>query len=310
MDSHLYTALGACFGARARAFLLALALVIFCASPCVREAAAAGNYQRIASLAPGITETVFALGLGDRLVGVTQYCDWPPEARNIDKVGGFREINLEAIIRAKPDLVLLPDDMAHYKVLIEEVGIPVMLIDNRTLPGYLRDVEELGRLLGSSANAEKLVSGFRRVMAQNRPGESAPRILFALMNGDECARPIAEITVLGAGGFYDDLLEAAGGQNAYAGKVPYPRLSGEAIFALEPDIVAIAAMECPNPDLTLANWRKLPGLAAKKTEFLVLQDKGDTIPGPRSLQTLEKLANAVKDLSASTTGEERIDAGN
>lgn len=274
------------------------------------HAEAAKKYQRIVSLAPGITETVFALGLGQNLTGVTQFCDWPPEVRNIQKVGGFREINLEAIIRAKPDLVLLPDDMAHYKVLMEDVGLEVMLMDNRTLPGYLRDVKKLGRLLGRKEEAEKLAEGFRRPMAEKNYSVSRPKILFALMNGDECGRPIAEITVQGADGFYNDLIAAAGGINAYAGKVPFPRLSGEAIFALKPDIVAIAAMDCPDPGLALENWRKLPGLAANKTAFLVLDDKGDTIPGPRSLRTLEKMAKIVRDAANFKAGEGRIGASN
>lgn len=259
----------------------------------------AGNYQRIVSLSPGITETLYALDLGDKIVGVTQYCDWPPEARDLPKVAGFREINLEAVIRAQPDVALLPDDMAHFRASLEEVGVPVILVDNRTLAGYTRDVAKLGRLMGKTQEAEKLVREFQNAATKNSDAGFKPKILFALLNGDECERPVAEITVLGAEGFYEDLLVAAGGKNAYEGKVPYPRLSGEAIFAMRPDIVALAAMECPNPEVTLAHWRKLPGFAGAQTRFLLLTDKGDTIPGPRSPRTLEKLAEAVRaDIAA------------
>lgn len=253
--------------------------------------------MRIASLAPGITETLYALGLGSRVVGDTSFCSWPPEAADKPKVAGFRDINIEALIRTMPDLAILPDDMAHYKKQIEQVGIPVMLFDNRTLAGFLEDVLKLGKICGKEEDAEELHDAFSGAMAvkHSRTDNAEPAILFALMNPDECMRPVTELTILGNEGFYNELVEAAGGKNAYTGRVPYPRLSAESLISLKPDILAVSAPECPAPEQLMANWRKVPGIGKTAENLLLLDDPGDTIPGPRSLKTLEKLSTAVKN---------------
>lgn len=250
---------------------------------------------RIVSLAPSITESLYALGLGDRIAGVTSFCTWPLQARDKPIVGGFRDINLEAIARADADLAVLPDDMNHYGKPLENLGLTVMTFESRSLPGFLRDLHRLGATCGVPEKAAELISGFRNEL-NNPINESSkkPTVLFALMNPDECARPITELTILGADGFYNELIHAAGGRNVYESEIPYPRLAREAIMALNPDVIVAAIPDCPDRDRAEKNWRNFAQVGAITNDrLLLLGDSGDTIPGPRSLATLRKLTEVI-----------------
>ncbi len=283
--------------------ILLLALGIYYAASSQAEKGAslsAREPARIASLSPGITETLYALGQGEKMAGATQFCLWPPEAANLPRVAGFRELNLEALARTRPDLVVLPEDMAHFTQNINALGIPVTTFDGQTLSGFVRDVRKLGMLCGASQAAEKLATGFDNALAQNSGGEKdRPSVLLSLMHPEECARPVTELSIIGADGFYSDLISLAGGRNAYTGSAPYPRLSREAILALDPDLLVLAAPGCDGEQSILDNWSALSSLKALRNRNVVfLNDPGDTIPGPRSLHTLARLKEAMARVEA------------
>lgn len=253
-----------------------------------------GSPQRIVSLAPAITETLYALNLGDNVAGVTEFCAWPPEAAQKPKTGGFREVNLEAIARSGADLAILPADMDHFKDSIEAMGIPVMLFDYSSLASFLGAVKELGALCGRESEAAALTAEFAKA-TRKLEKEKIPRVLFALLNPDEYNRPIREMTVIGAEGFYSGLIEAAGGRNAYTGKTPFPRMSLESVIAMNPDVIVVGAPELADREQLERRWREIGQLDGVKGErLLVLTDPGDTIPGPRSLSTLKKIAHAIE----------------
>lgn len=255
---------------------------------------------RIASLAPGITETLYALGQGEKMAGATQFCIWPPEAAKLPRVAGFRELNLEALARTKPDLVVLPADMAHFAQNINALGIPATTFDGGTLSGFLRDLKKLGDICGAKSEAARLAAAFDDALAENdTDNKDRPSVLFALMHPEECARPVTELSILGADGFYSDLIKLAGGRNAYTGSAPYPRLSREAILALDPDLLVLATPECGDESDILANWAALSPLKAlRHNNVAFLSDPGDTIPGPRSLHTLARLKEAIAKVRA------------
>lgn len=253
--------------------------------------------RRIVSLAPGITETLYALELDDRVAGVTSFCLWPPEAANKPHVGGFRDVNLEAIARTGADLVVLPEDMGHYRRLVENLGIPATTFDVRTFPGFLRDIQKLAEICGKHEKGAEIISAFRdslKNIGKNAPSRRQPSVLFALMNPEECLRPITELTILGKDGFYDELIKAAGGRNAYIGDIPYPRLSREAILTLDPDVIVAAVPGCANIQTVKNSWDTLEyAKTGGAPKLLLLDDPGDTIPGPRTVSTLRKLAGTI-----------------
>lgn len=118
--------------------------------------------RRIVSLAPGISETLFALGLGEQVAGLTSFCVYPPEAATKPKVAGFGNINFEAVLRLRPDLVIIPGDMNASRLALERLGLAVLPLDTRTLGGYRRDALRLGQSLGRGAEAAALEAGLER----------------------------------------------------------------------------------------------------------------------------------------------------
>ncbi len=272
----------------------------------LRIAAPIHKPQRIASLSPGITETLYALGVGEKIAGVTSFCSWPPDASSKPKIAGFQEVSLEALARVKPDLAVLPDDMARLSGQIERLGIPVFIFEGRTLNGYLRDLPKLAEICGAEDAAQELAEAFESAMIRGKASQDVyrPTVLFAILTPDDCARPITEINVLGKDGFYNELIEAAGGTNAYRGEIPYPRLSREAILALDPDIILISAPHWHDQEGLLKNWQKTGRLKAAERNFLrILTDPGDTVPGPRSIHTLNEIAALVRACQLSEAGK-------
>lgn len=248
------------------------------------------NPQRIISLAPAITETLYALGLGDKVVGVTQFCNYPPEVAQKARVAGFREVNLEAIAGANPDLVLLPYDMSHFKNDIEAMGIPVVEFNYKSLDNFLADVEKIGAICDAEAAAQTLVQNFKTAMTQNQ-AEQKPTVLFVVLNPDEYRQPVREMTIIGADDFYNGVIEAAGGQNIYRGNIPFPRISLEAVLAMNPDFIVLGAPELADTTQLEKLWLNVGNLkGASKERLIILNEPSDTIPGPRTLKTIQKLA--------------------
>lgn len=255
------------------------------------------NFNRILSLAPAITETLYTLGLGENIVGVTRFCSWPPEARLKPKVGGFREINLEAIASTKADLVILPKDMEHYRHQIESLGMRVVLFDYSSLKDFVDDSLMLGQLTGKEEQAQKFTQSFMKIMNSKKNGNK-PGILFALPTPDEYHSSFDEFTIIGSDPFYNEIIDASGGRNVYTGSIPYPRISLEALIAMQPDIIVIASPE-PAAKESLKRkmkemWRRLN---VEEEKILILSDPGDTIPGPRSIGTIEKIESAIHKIA-------------
>lgn len=253
----------------------------------------AGDPQRIVSLAPAITDTLLALDLGDRIAGITTFCAWPEDTPEPPRIGGFQEVNPEAVARSGADLAILPADMAHFASLLENMGLSVMLFNYFSLNDFLKSVTKLGELAGVPEKAADMTDNFKKAMAHEDTGRK-PTVLFAIMSPDECQRPLTDMTIIGADGFYNDLLEAAGGRNAYGGATPFPRLSMEAIIAMNPDIIAIGAPKVADMSGLRDKWRSIGHLRGiHDGRLLLLSDRGDTIPGPGSLATLAKLKQAI-----------------
>lgn len=251
---------------------------------------------RIVSLAPSITETLYALGMGDSIAGVTRFCFYPPEARNKPHVAGFGEANYEAVLRVRPDLVVLPQDMQHNKRDLENLGLAVLTLDTRSMSGLMRAMKELGTATGHAEEAHAALAAINDSLAAARLRAGArakPKVLFSVMHSSRELGYITEIHAAGKDGFYSELILAAGGSNVYTGTLAFPRLSREAIIFLDPDIIVDVVPASENPDAVRRGWQSLTSVAAIRNNRLhIFTDEADTVPGPRSYQTLTKLSHA------------------
>ncbi|NQV33213.1 MAG: ABC transporter substrate-binding protein [Phycisphaeraceae bacterium] len=266
------------------------------ASAVVRQS----DFQRIVSLSPSITECLFALGLGHRVVGVTNYCDYPAEALTKAKVGGYYDLSYEAVVALDPDLVIgLPsheDKLAD----LEALGLSLLILDLQRVDTILASIETLGRVSGVPEPADRLVVGIRQRMAAVKAraiNAQRPRVMITASRQLDSDR-IDEIYIAGKGGFYDEMIVLAGGINAYQGDLPYPKLSGEGILRLRPDMVLDMVPDLAIKGISeasvLQQWASVPGLAAhEQGRVKLFTEDFVVIPGPRFIDTLEKMAEAI-----------------
>jgi len=252
--------------------------------------------RRIVSLAPSVTETLYAIGLWDRVVGVTQFCRFPPDVKDKPQVAGFSDVNFEAVLRQNPDLVVLPVDKIRNKEQLERLGLTVMPLDTRSLSGLLSAIRTLGEATGQSLQAEVVASRLEAGISEARQraqGRDRPRILFSVMHSYEGLGYITEINAIGRDGFFSELIEIAGGQNVYEGHLAFPRLSREAIMFLNPEVIIDIIYQWDELEGVRKDWSSLASVRAiERDRLYFLTDENDTVPGPRIYLTLEKLSRA------------------
>jgi iron complex transport system substrate-binding protein len=257
--------------------------------------------RRVISMAPSLTETMFALGLGERLVGVTRFCTYPPEAAEKTKVGGYFDPNYETILSLNPDLVLLLPAHEEHAARLAELHLQAIIVRQGTVDEILASVRRLGRICEAEAQATELADRLAATVARvERLTTGRPRPGVLLTVGRQAgAGTIADVFVAGPGTFLDELLDLAGGTNVYEGRVlDYPTLSAEGIVDLNPQVIIelIPDMQQRGLDVAtvLGDWERLPGLnAARKGRIHVLSDDYAAIPGPRFVSLLDRMARLV-----------------
>lgn len=259
---------------------------------------------RIVSLAPSVTEILFAIGAGAQVVGVTQFCDFPPEAVQKPKVG-YANPNLESLVALQPDLIISPQEFVKPDVLgkLEQLKIPVFILADRSIEDIFSHIQTLGRMLDHSTEAVALGMDLRQQIARIKTqaqGQPPVRVLYVLNS-----QPL--ITV-GPGSFIDQLIGLVGGVNIAAkSATPYPRLSMEAVLQEDPEVLVfpIGKAEGISENEQQA-WRQWTTLTAVKQGRL-RQIPADLLnrPGPRIGKGLELLASILHPASASVppTGE-------
>jgi iron complex transport system substrate-binding protein len=251
------------------------------------------NPVRIVSLAPSITEIIFALGEGERIKGVTQHCDFPAEARALPRVGSYVHPDLERIVALKPDLCLAIRDGNPRNVVdkLEGLGIPVYAVDPRNLDTVVETVLELGRILNATPKAESLAKDMsariERVKARVARADRRPGVFFQI--------GLVPIVSAGANTLINELIAAGGGQNLANGSTPYPRFSREQVLALRPDVIIISSMTKEQDlDQVKNEWKQYDSLPAVQNGHIYVVDANLLHrPTPRLIEGLETLAAII-----------------
>ncbi len=264
-------------------------------------AAQAGRtYRRIVSLAPSITEMLFTLGLGDRVIGVTRFCEYPPQALRIKKMGGFYDPNYEAIIAARPDLVILSVEQHNTGKYLAAAGLNILEVNHSTISGILDSLRDIGAACGAQRQALDAVTALNQRMdfIRNKT-RGLPRlsvlISIARSLGSES---LSNIYIAGKDGFYDEMITLAGGRNAYQGRMKYPSVSREGILKLNPEVIIDLVPETAGQDwkneAILKGWRQFPEVdAVRNGRVHVFRQGFMVIPGPRFILTVEELAGVI-----------------
>jgi iron complex transport system substrate-binding protein len=257
-----------------------------------RDVTLAAPPQRIVSLVPSVTEILYALGAEHLLVGVTDFCDFPPEARRRPKVGGMVAPSLEAIIALRPDLVIATNEGTREDTFtqLSRVGVPVYLVAAHHVDDVTSLMRRLGELTGREAAAGPLVAGLeQRIEAVKKAvlPLARPRVLYVLWP--------EPLIVPGRGAIVTELIQLAGGQSLTADDPDaWPRYSLEAAVAKSPEVILLANHGAGTGAVAVDKWKRLTSLPAVKSGRL-LSVNGDLLHryGPRFVDGLEQLARAI-----------------
>ena len=252
---------------------------------------------RIVSTAPSNTEILFALGLEDKVLGVTTLCNYPAAAQQKPKIGGFRPA-LEPIVGQQPDLVLaVPATPVDVVSGLEGLQIPVLVLNPPTFDGVLANIRLVGRATGATAAAEQLAAQMQQrwsaVTERARSVQSKPRVFYELDGSNP-----ASVYTAGAGTFIDAMIATAGGVNAVAQAAPgvqYPQMSSEAVIQLNPQLILLGDAPFGQSYDTVAarpGWNAVE--AVQKRAVVGLADPDVTSrAGPRLVDGLELVAKAI-----------------
>ena len=259
---------------------------------------AAPQPRRIVSLIPSVTEMIFAMGAADRLVGVGSYDRFPPEVSRIPKVGGLLDPNTESILALRPDLVFLYDTQVDLKRRLERANLAYYSYQHRTLADIAQTVRAVGNRIGEPNQGERLAANMERSIEEARrraDGLPHPRTLLVIGREPSSLR---NIQASGGYGFLHDILEAAGGLDAFGDvRQQMVQASTEMILARKPDvIIELRAGNTPpaNAAKELEPWNTLPAVAAVRNQRIyILTGDQFVVPGPRVVDAIRQLAHAL-----------------
>jgi iron complex transport system substrate-binding protein len=258
--------------------------------------------QHIVSLAPNLTEIVFALGEGDHLAGDTDFCDYPAQATRKPRVGGPVNPNLEQIVTLAPDLVLATKAINRRETVeaLARIGLPVYVTDPHSVDEMIASVEHIGKVLHAEKTAALVVEDLRERLSNldRRMAGAAPRrVLFVVWTD-----PLISI---GRGTFIADALRRAGARSVVDTAAEWPRVNLEEIVRLQPEFLVFAGAHAGDTQHDVDALRTRPGwrdLDAMRHEKIVVISDAINRPAPRMVDAIEQLAHALHPDSFARAG--------
>lgn len=245
--------------------------------------------DRAVSLAPNITEIVFAVGAGEKLAGVTTFCNYPQEAARIPKVGDTLKPNIEAIVALRPQVVFVStaSQLEAFTGLLERQGIAVYVTNPDSVEGVFESMISIGDVLGNKREAEQVVRGLRARVEKVREEAArvaydAPQTVFVQID--------PSLYTVGRGSFITDLILIAGGKSVTGGiETAYPKVSKEAARAYNPRVIILS----DSPDNRVPNEVFADSEAVRDGRVFRIDADVLSRPGPRIVDALELIFEAV-----------------
>ena len=257
--------------------------------------------ERIVSMAPSITETLYALGLDDRVVGVTRYCSYPPATMRKPKVGGYHNPNFEAVLALRPDLVVLLTGDRQSRSAFRKLGLNTLEVCHNNVEGILASFTRIGRTCTADNEARRIVAGIETRLERIRRGTAGlkrPRVLIVIQRTADGDR-LEHVCVAGTDGFFDKMIALAGGENAQPpSAVRFPLVSAEGILWVNPEVIldmtAGLVQGKRGQQSPLGAWQRLGEVEAVKSGRVhALRADYAFVPGPRFILLVEELARLI-----------------
>ncbi|MGD2116127.1 MAG: helical backbone metal receptor [Acidobacteriota bacterium] len=260
-----------------------------------RPAQSARPPQRIVTLAPNLTEIAFALGLGPRVVGVSEYVTWPPEALERPSLGGLFDPNLETIVALRPDLAILLPSQAEVAEKLRRAEVATLTVGIESVEDVADGIRAVAARCGVEAAGRELAGELREALAP-RPVPGAPRVMLSV---DRAPGRTENLLAAGPGTYLHELLVRLGAENVFADSpVRYPQVGMEEVLDRAPEVIVEIRPEPATPgeaERLLDDWRRYPGLPAVERGALVLIGESYAlVPGPRLPLLYDRLEDAVR----------------
>jgi iron complex transport system substrate-binding protein len=245
---------------------------------------------RIISTGPGITEILFALGLGDRVVGVTEYCKYPPEAKNIPKIGSWVTPNLEAILTAKPDLIVVQRTAVHDDAKFRALKLHTLGVQLTDIPSIYSTINAIGTAAGVPERARALNASIRKQLedVRNRVAGRPPTSVLFIVG--RTPGTLEGIISVGRASYHSEVLTLAGGRNIFADSpVAYPKVLHEEILARSPEVIIDMGEHAEATGIAeaqqakeIALWSRYGSIRAVRNKRIhIVSDQIFVVPGPR-----------------------------
>lgn len=258
--------------------------------------------ERIVSTAPSITELLYALGLGNRVVGVTRFCRYPPEAQLKPKIGDYTSPNLEAIAALRPDLVIIQTNPIHLADRLGKLKLRVLEINQDNIAAIYKSIHDVGAATGTEHTATQLSDSILAGLGNIRNGVTGlPRVRMMFVIGRSPNR-LDGLVVAGRASYLNEVIEIAGGENVFRDAVAgYPEVSLEEVMARNPEVIVDMGDMADTVSVTeehkrsvIALWDRIPNLAAVKEHrvFAVASDIF-VVPGPRVIEAAKAFAEML-----------------
>ncbi|MDI6799124.1 MAG: cobalamin-binding protein [Actinomycetota bacterium] len=257
-----------------------------------RQVSLSGEVKRIISLAPSNTEILFSLGLGDKVIAVTDFCDYPKEALGKDKIGGFSEPNVEKIIELEPDLILATGMHEKYIEQFDELGLTTFVLDPKRISDILAAIERVGKLTAKEERAKELVSGMREKLAEideklsSLKDEERPLTYYEIWNDP--------IMTVGSNSLIGEAVTKAGAKSIGDGLAgEYPKISLEVLVEKDPKIIIApkGSMGDPKSISERKGWENIS--AVKEGRVFVVDEDVLVRFGPRIVDGIYEMAKLI-----------------
>jgi len=255
--------------------------------------------SRIVSTSPSITETLFALGLGDRVVGVSTYCRYPAQVQSLPKVGTFLKPQPETITRLKPDLVYVHAGPNTALAQLTALGLRTAVVDRGTLPSIFSTIRQISAAAAVPERGDALVRDIQASLDRVKSTVAGQPVLRVLVIVGRRTGTLTDMIAVGPGSYLHDLIGIAGGDNVMGSvKLEYPRVSMETVISLKPDVIIDVGEMGETPEssdqrrtVTELLWAKQPLVTAVRNGGVhAVVDEAFVVPGPRVVDVAHTMA--------------------
>ncbi len=257
---------------------------------CVKQNADKSEDIKIFALSPSLAETVFFLGKGGYLKGVSSSCEFPEGVKSIPAVANVSDINLEMTLRINPDIVFIMPSQTHIGLQLDKLNINSVTVSQESLDDILQSFRIVGSHTGASERANAVYDSLRFVLKSYESAPSGKTVLISA--GREFGSSVSYIYSVGTSGFLNDIFNLLGYENALNTSIPYPKIGAESIMTLNPDIIVdlVPGSVFQDESDFLKDWSAYSGIKAHRNNKIYIF-KGDhtTIPGPRIFDFLKEL---------------------